>query len=217
MPSQPVTFPSADGLTLEGVITLPAGTGPFPGVVMCHPHPQQGGNMQNNVVDGVCKALEAAGIATLRFNFRGVGGSQGEYSGGVGEQDDARGAVAYLSPQVERIGLAGYSFGSRITMALAIEGLVRAAAFIAPTNNTIAEGAELAGFKGPKLFISGTGDHAVDHEELRKFVDDLADPKEFHVVPDIDHFWWGAERLVGETVAGFFKKALTSRPPLAAS
>lgn len=164
--------------------------------------------MRNDVVDGVCRAVEAAGIAALRFNFRGVGGSQGEYSGGVGEQDDARGALALLSTHAKPVGLAGYSFGSRITMALAIEGLVPAAAFIAPTNNTIAEGAELGGFKGPKLFISGAQDHAVDHDQLRKFVDDLPDPKELHIVPDIDHFWWGAETLVGETVAGFFKKAL---------
>jgi len=209
MPSKPVTFPSADGLVLEGVLTLPQGAGPFPGVVMCHPHPQQGGTMHSNVVDGVCRALEAVGIATLKFNFRGVGASQGQYTGGVGEQDDARGALAYFSSYANPVGLAGYSFGSRITMALATEGAVPAVAFVAPTNNTLADGAELAGFKGPKLFISGARDHAVDHDQLRKFVDDLSDPKELHIVPDIDHFWWGAETLVGETVAGFFKKAVT--------
>ena len=66
------------GLTLEGIIALPDGEGPFPGVVMCHPHPLMGGNMDNNVVVAVTFGLADAGIASLRFNFRGVGNSQGE-------------------------------------------------------------------------------------------------------------------------------------------
>ena len=69
----------ADGLTFEGVVAQPdEGTGPWPGVVICHPHPLHGGNMDNNVVLALALGLAQEGFVTLRFNFRGVGGSQGE-------------------------------------------------------------------------------------------------------------------------------------------
>ena len=68
-------------LDLEGVVAQPdAGLGPWPGVVMCHPHPLFGGNMDNNVVLAVTSALNDQGFATLRFNFRGVGNSEGEHT-----------------------------------------------------------------------------------------------------------------------------------------
>lgn len=174
--------------------------------------------MRNNVVEGVCRALEAAGIASLRFNFRGVGASRGEYTGGPGEQEDARAALAFLSsyPGIDaaRVGLAGYSFGSRITMEIASqEPGLPAVAFIGPTNNTISDATALAGFSGPKLFISGGRDHVVEQDALARFVHGLPSPKELRVIPDIDHFWVGAETLAGETVAQFFIQALGVGPP----
>ena len=68
MKQERVTFPSGE-LSLEGVCHLPEGEGPFPGVVVCHPHPSYGGNMDSFVVIAVCRALCDAGIAGLRFNF----------------------------------------------------------------------------------------------------------------------------------------------------
>ena len=82
-----VTFPCGD-LTLEGVTSVPEGEGPFPAVAVCHPHPLQGGMMDNNVVFAVCRSLMRASIASLRFNFRGVGRSEGRHDEGAGEQDD---------------------------------------------------------------------------------------------------------------------------------
>ena len=85
--------------TLEGFLHLPEGDGPFPGVVVCHPHPQMGGDMNNNVVMGVCYSLFIAGIASLRFNFRGAGRSQGVYDEGRGEMDDALAALEFAASQ----------------------------------------------------------------------------------------------------------------------
>lgn len=105
----------AGGLLLEGCLELPQGTGPVPGVVLCHPHPLYGGDMENNVIVAVGRALVRSGLAALRFNFRGVGRSQGEFAGGVGEQEDARAALSFLAtrPEIDpaRLGIAGYSFG----------------------------------------------------------------------------------------------------------
>src|SRR6202035_2810578 len=107
-----VTFRSGE-LALEGLLANPGGGAPA--AVVCHPHPSYGGSMYNNVVDAILVAFHQLGYATLRFNFRGVGGSEGEYDGGPGEVDDAKAAMEFLLAQagVKREGatIAGYSFG----------------------------------------------------------------------------------------------------------
>ena len=83
-----ITFES-DGLNLEGILYLPQETGRFPGVVICHPHPRYGGDMDNVIVATMARALCEVGIAALRFNFRGVGMSEGEFDRHHGEINDA--------------------------------------------------------------------------------------------------------------------------------
>ena len=106
------------GLSLEGVLALPGGTGPFPAVIVCHPHSLYGGSMSNSVVVAICQALARQSIAALRFNFRGVGRSGGNYGGGIDEQEDVRAALALVPSTSEidpkKIGLAGYSFGAGV-------------------------------------------------------------------------------------------------------
>src|SRR5216684_5902399 len=122
MKEQPVTFASGD-LTLEGLFAPPEGAGQVRGAVVCHPHPLYGGSMYNNVVDAALAAMWRVGWATLRFNFRGVGASEGEHGGGVGEAADAAAAIKFLTeqPGVQSDGaiLAGYSFGAMAAMAAA--------------------------------------------------------------------------------------------------
>lgn len=111
MKEERVTFKSGD-LTLEGMIAYPDGAGPHRAAVVCHPHPLYGGSMYNNVVDAVLEAMHARGFATLRFNFRGVGQSEGEFDNGNGEADDTVAAIRFLIAQkgVRAAGavLAGY-------------------------------------------------------------------------------------------------------------
>ena len=92
MTEKSVVFESGE-LKLEGLLDRAEGDA---GVVITHPHPQYGGTMHNNVVESLVKAYQKAGYTTLRFNFRGMGRSEGHYDEGVGEQADVRGAVAYL-------------------------------------------------------------------------------------------------------------------------
>ncbi len=103
-------------LLLEGVLGLPEGNGPFPAVIVCHPHPLYGGSMDNNVVNSLCEAFMTASLVSFKFNFRGVGESQGEYSGGKREAEDVSAAIDYVSGVSEvdnqRLGLAGYSAGA---------------------------------------------------------------------------------------------------------
>jgi alpha/beta superfamily hydrolase len=80
-----VSFPSGE-LFLEGILAIPEGAGPFPAVIICHPHPLYGGSMDNNVVYSLSETLTQASFVSFKFNFRGVGGSQGEFGQGIGEQ-----------------------------------------------------------------------------------------------------------------------------------
>src|SRR5271168_3068545 len=111
-----VTFRSGD-LTLEGLIANPGGNAPA--AVVCHPHPLYGGSMYNNVVDAVVEAMGQRNWAVLRFNFRGVGSSEGEHSGGVGEAEDAVAAAGFLAEHLglplKQVVVAGYSFGAMAT------------------------------------------------------------------------------------------------------
>src|SRR5437764_1495885 len=104
----------SSGVNLEALLQTPE-TSPARGIlVVCHPHPLHGGSMHNNVVHALCDAALQEGLAALRFNFRGVGGSTGDYADGEGEQDDVLAVLRAAAEQPSRraIGLAGYSFGA---------------------------------------------------------------------------------------------------------
>jgi len=117
-----IEFPCGP-ITLEGMVSVPEGPGPFGLVVVCHPHPLYGGNMFNNVVHAVCENLGEKGLAWLKFNFRGVGRSGGRHADGIGEQEDAQAAISSGGGQEridpEMIGVCGYSFGSTVAFAVA--------------------------------------------------------------------------------------------------
>lgn len=114
--TQRSTLPGPAG---ELAVAVDTPTEPARGtVVVCHPHPQQGGTMDNKVVTTVARAFVQCGWRALRFNFRGVGGSAGEWDGGVGEVDDA---LAVLAAQGEAtpLALAGFSFGAYVAASAA--------------------------------------------------------------------------------------------------
>ena len=94
IPEQPTRLAVATDLSLEALLAVP--DTPGAGVVICHPHPLYGGDMDNPVVVRVQEVCAGLGVATLRFNFRGVGGSGGAHAGGIGEQDDTRAALEAL-------------------------------------------------------------------------------------------------------------------------
>lgn len=179
------------------------------GVVLCHPHPQYGGDMHNPVVLATAAALQDAGVATLRFNFRGVGASEGDYAGGRGEADDARGAVEFLRRRVGAapIALAGYSFGALVALRAGHDhaGVSHLAA-IAPPLSMFDVGF-LSGCTKPKLFVLGDRDQYCPLSALERCLNGLAEPKQLHCVPGADHFFSGHEASIAQTVAGFLTSA----------
>src|SRR5262245_33345980 len=112
---EPVVFPSG-ALSLEGRLSIPAAA--TDAAVVCNPNQRYGGEMDNSIVAATAGALRRRGIATLRFNFRGVGRSEGRYGEGVGELEDARAAVGRLRAELPNVSIAlgGYSFGAMVAL-----------------------------------------------------------------------------------------------------
>ena len=212
MKQQSIAF-SRRKITLEGIVTLPTDLlGPFPGVVLCHAHPLFGESMVSPIMQTLCRALDGEGIATLRFNFRGVGGSGGSFDQGKGEQEDLKAAVDTFKnwPGVigKRIGLAGVSFGAVVALdVLAKAKGVKALAAVAPTLSAVRR-SKLDKFKGAKLLVVGERDRLVPAEELRSVVTLLSPSVEYSVIPGADHTWSGHEDQVATQVADFLAQAL---------
>jgi len=208
MQQQRITFPSGD-LRLESILCLPEGDGPFPCVIVCHPHPLYGGSMDNNVVDAVCNALVDVSIAAFKFNFRGVGRSQGRYNDGKGEGEDAKNAVKYISTLNEvdagRIGLCGYSAGAAFALpACWSDEHVQAIAAISPPLDMF-DFTFLADCHKPLLLVSGNCDDFTPAERFIAFCGSLGGTSEHEIVVGADHFWQGCEAKLAERVASFFK------------
>lgn len=204
MHSQHITF-EVGNITCEGLFTPPAGMTYAPGLVICHPHPLHGGDMQNAVVRSLAEGFVTAGFIVLRFNFRGVGQSTGRYDDGVGEQEDAKAAIEWLTSQPgvnpDRLFLAGYSFGARVTLAVsAHDPRVRGFIVVAPS---VLRGnwPRLESHQGPKIFLCGDRDPHTPIDALIALIDELPEPKRLLVFPDTDHFFVGQEHLLGDYAA----------------
>jgi alpha/beta superfamily hydrolase len=119
VPIEPVTLATADGLVLEGELSVPEQA--WAAAVLAHPHPQFGGSMRSIVTAAMFGALPEAGVACLRFNFRGVGRSEGAYGGGRDERADVVAGIDVLAPITEGLPLvlAGWSFGADTALTVA--------------------------------------------------------------------------------------------------
>lgn len=206
MINEDAMFPCGE-LQLEGQWHMPEGEGRFPAVVVCHPHPLFGGGMTSNVVIRICQYLEERGIAAFRFNFRGVGRSQGYHDNGKGERLDVSAALDFVSADdridPDRLGLAGYSFGAGVALYVALKDeRVRALALISPwlkpEEMTLVER-----WRHPRLLIWG------DEDEYAPSVDaGTGKLKADHViVPGADHLWVGSEDIMAKAVATLFVTA----------
>ena len=207
-----VTF-KAKGLNFEGVVATPdADGGPYPGVVMCHPHPLFRGNMDNNVVLAVTFELVQQGFATLRFNFRGVGNSEGEHTKGELEYQEVLGALDFMKAwkgvDGGTLGLIGYSFGTSVILGnAAVQKRPRVFVLISPPLRAL-ESTPLKKDKRPKLIISGDQDKLVQSEQLKPVLESFSHPPALKVVEGADHFWGGKESQLVGLVSRFFVENL---------
>lgn len=186
----PIGLDVRSGLRLEALVAIPES--PKAGLVICHPHPLYGGDMDNPVVVRVAEVAQAAGISTLRFNFRGVGASGGIHAGGEDEQDDVVAALATLRgrlPEHVPVALAGYSFGAWVAARVAATmPALPALALLAPP---------LAMYDldsvcpGPMqtLLVSGSRDQYCPVEALERLGSRLGANVE--IIEGAEHFFFG--------------------------
>jgi alpha/beta superfamily hydrolase len=215
MAEQAVFFPSgaAEGVQLEGVLHRPGvDDRRRAAVVLCHPHSLMGGSMDVPVIVSTARELSGRGIVALRFNFRGVGRSEGHFGEGVGEVGDVAGAAKLLLGQEDvdrrKLYLMGYSFGASVGLRY-VEEDARFAGIVAlclPLG-TMAIGSLRPDFWNrytkPKLFLAGDSDNICPLSELRALVKSLPEPKKLVVLEATDHFLWGRERQIAREIADF--------------
>jgi alpha/beta superfamily hydrolase len=190
---------------LEAILMHPDAP-PVAAAVVCHAHPLHGGVMHFKVVFRAAKALQQEGVAALRFNFRGVGRSQGKHDDGRGEQDDVRAALGEMQGRFPGLPLlvAGFSFGSIMALRVGLhDDRVRAAIALGLPLSHVPDTSFLDGSRVPRLFVQGARDEFGPEAALRAVVEPLPPPREVVVVPDADHFFGGHLDELFEAVRGW--------------
>ena len=190
---------------LEALLEEPEDAFPREVALVCHPHPQHGGTMHNKVVYRVARGLRRAGAVVLRFNYRGVGRSEGVYDQGEGELEDARAALGYLRGRYAGLPftLAGFSFGSRIVLRLGCSSPQAARRVIAVGFPTIyKDSSYLDTCTVPRIFVQSTRDQFGPMSEIEPLVEALPEPKRLISIPAEDHFFAGALERLEEEIAG---------------
>jgi uncharacterized protein len=192
-----IEFKSDDGIVLEGL--LHTGTADL-SVIITHPHPLYGGDMNNIVVETIQNAYQKKGYTTLRFNFRGVGKSTGRYDDGNGEQADLAAAFNYLKVKgVASIDLAGYSFGTWI-IANALENDK------IPANDVIMVSPPVAMMRfnattpipNLKLVVTGSHDEFAPPDLVKESAQAWKQATPFEIIKGADHFFFGFMKKLAE-------------------
>ena len=186
-----------------------------PIALMLHPHPQHGGTMNNKIVYTLYNLFAQRGFGTLRFNFRGVGRSQGTFDRGEGELSDAAAALDWLqtyNPDAPACWIAGFSFGAWIGMQLLmrrpeITGFIS----IAPPANLF-DFSFLAPCPSSGLIVHGTADEVVPSESVQKLVDKLSHQRDITVkyksIPGANHFFTNKIEQMGNSVGAYLDEML---------
>ena len=190
--------------TLEAMLELPAEADPLAIAVICHPHPSFGGTMLNKVVHTLARAFVSRGMASLRFNFRGVGKSEGEFDEAVGELDDALAAIDWLQARYPDLPLwlGGFSFGGAIAIRAALQVDTAGLVSVAPAVRRFA--AEVTQAPDARwLMVQGDNDELVDIEETIEFFNAMDPGPELVVFEGGEHFFHGRLVELRATVEDF--------------
>ena len=174
--------------------------------VVCHAHPRHGGVMHFKVVFRAARALQQAGVAALRFNFRGVGRSEGTHDDGRGEQDDVRAALDEVARRFPGLPLVagGFSFGSNMALRAGCgDARVRALFALGFPLSMVPDASFLGGCQKPRLFVQGEQDQFGSGAQIKELVERLPEPRSLVVVPAADHFFTGHLDALQETVHGW--------------
>lgn len=177
------------------------------GVVVCHPHPVYGGTMDNKVVYRSAKAAVESGLAALRFNFRGVGQSTGQFDQGLGEQEDTVAAIDWLEKKYPDLPLSlmGYSFGSWVGLQVGcLDTRIKAMVALAPPLN-LYDFEFLTRNEKPTRFIVGTRDEFCSLEKMEELEHKLPSSSSLHRIDGAEHFFTNHIETIQSLIRDFFR------------
>jgi alpha/beta superfamily hydrolase len=195
-------FLMAGAVKIEGLIQTKPGD---KGVVITHPHPLYGGSMHNNVVESLIRVYQQAEYSTLRFNFRGVGNSQGEYDNGQGEQEDVKAAVHYLGERGKNaVDLAGYSFGAWVNaLARPEKDTVQRMVMVSPPVAFLDFGSAEP-LPQLQLVIAGSRDEIAPPELIKTILPNWSSSARLEIIEGADHFYGGHTGKLESILADYF-------------
>jgi alpha/beta superfamily hydrolase len=183
---------------------------PRAAALVCHPHPLLGGTLHNNVVFRIARGLQRAGLAALRFNFRGVEQSEGRHDGRGGEEEDARAALDWLAARHPGLPLwaAGFSFGARTVAGLAEREprIARLVCVALPCR--VFDCSVLARLRQPALCLMAGGDQYGTLADLQASLEALPPGVETEEIADVDHFFRGATPQLESRVRAYALRQL---------
>ena len=178
---------------IEAALDCPEGDAPAQPVlaIVCHPLPTEGGSMHNKVVTMTARALRELGISVVRFNFRGVGHSEGVFDDGTGEREDLRAVAAWARQQHPgaALWLAGFSFGAYVTLRMAVALEAAALISIAPPVGRSWDFDGISLPTSPWLVIQGDADEIVDPQAVYAWLSTLPRQPRLVRMPDTSHFF----------------------------
>jgi alpha/beta superfamily hydrolase len=212
--AESITFTSerpTGAAELDGVLALPDRQGPGPGLLVCHPHPAGGGAMDVGLLEVIERRGTRAGLAVMRFNFAGVGGSTGTFTDGLEEPLDVAAAFEYLSSraEVDDVSIAGWSFGAWMALMAIAEGLPAASCVaVAPPimlYDWRQQVGRIASSTAVRHYIVGSNDQFCPLGFLQEFALAVSeqDSQNVMTMPATDHFLFGREDMVAELVIEF--------------
>lgn len=190
-------FPCNQALTLAGpagaleaVTQCPAMHPRRASAVILHPHPLHGGTMHNKVVTTLARELAELGVASVRFNFRGVGASEGSFAHAQGETDDALAVIDWLRTQCPRddIWLAGFSFGAMVALRATAAGRVAGVVTVAPAVQ-LYDWSDVLMPDCPWLLVMGEADEVVPVNTVREWIATLPRQPQAVFLPGVGHFF----------------------------
>ncbi len=202
MVEEPVLF-EASHINIEGLFHSMSGD---KGVVITHPHPLYGGNMYNNVVESLVRMYQLAGYSTLRFNFRSVGASEGNYDNGVGEREDVKAALHYLSQRGKKVlDLAGYSFGSWVN-ALTISELDNVDRMVMISPPVAFMDFNSVGFTPQiQLVLAGSQDQIAPPKLIKNLLPTWNPEAHLEIIDGADHFFMGYTGKLESVLTAYLK------------
>jgi uncharacterized protein len=217
MKPEPLSFQSSDGLELEGELHSPAT--PMGTVVICHAHPRMQGTMKSPLLLAIAEDCVRRNFGVVRFNFRGVGNSEGVGSDGIDEVADALGAIAFVRETFRDLPLTlvGWSFGGAVAArAAAHDGDVAACALVAPS--TVERPGVIAalppardlGLRCPTLVVCGSNDKVSLPADCRAWADGAPNVR-YQEINAANHFFWAKYEALTGAVGTFLQDTMTTK------